>query len=85
MIMHIQLNINTGIEIEDLTDFPKLKLLMESSHIKINKREKKHLLHPTLSSIMNMKKLGFLLRKTRENIGFGSERAKVILTKLDSG
>lgn len=38
-IVHIQLNINTEIEINDLTDLPKLKLLMESSHMKINKSQ----------------------------------------------
>src|SRR5690625_3190054 len=37
--MHIQLNINTEIEISDLTDLPKLKLFMESSHMKINKSQ----------------------------------------------
>src|SRR5690625_2539580 len=37
--MHIQINVNTEIEINDLTDLPKLKLLMESSHMKINKSQ----------------------------------------------
>src|SRR5690625_7841313 len=38
-IMHIQLNISTEIEINKLTDLPKLKLLTESSHMKINKSQ----------------------------------------------
>lgn len=37
--MHIQLNINTEIQINSLTDLPKLKLLTESSHMKINKSQ----------------------------------------------
>lgn len=37
--MHIKLNINTEIEINDLTDLTKLKLFMESSHMKINKSQ----------------------------------------------
>ena len=37
--MHLQLNINTEIEIKSLTDLPKLKLLTESSHMKINKSQ----------------------------------------------
>lgn len=37
--MHIQLNINTELEINSLTDLPKLKMLMESSHMKINKSQ----------------------------------------------
>lgn len=35
--MHIQINVNTDIEIKSLTDLPKLKLLMESLKMKINK------------------------------------------------
>lgn len=35
--MHIQLNINTDIEITSLVDLPKLKTLMESLKMKINK------------------------------------------------
>lgn len=38
-IVYIQLNINTEIEIKSLTDLPKLKLFMESSHMKINKSQ----------------------------------------------
>src|SRR5699024_10977695 len=38
-IVHIQLNINTEIEVNSLTDLPKLKLLMESSNMKINKSQ----------------------------------------------
>lgn len=38
-IVHIKLNINTEIEINDLTDLPKLKLFMESSRMKINKSQ----------------------------------------------
>lgn len=38
-IVHIKLNINTEIEINDLTDLPKLKLFMESSHMKINRSQ----------------------------------------------
>lgn len=38
-IMHIQLNINTEIEINSLTDLPKLKLLTECLHMKINKSQ----------------------------------------------
>src|SRR5690625_2085476 len=37
--VHIQLNINTEIEIINLTDLPKLKLLTESSNMKINKSQ----------------------------------------------
>lgn len=37
--MHIKLNINTEIEINNLTDLPKLKLFMGSSHMKINKSQ----------------------------------------------
>ena len=36
-IVHIQANINTDIEISSLSDLPKLKILMESSNMKINK------------------------------------------------
>lgn len=35
--MHIQINVNTDIEIKSLVDLPKLKLLMESLKMKINK------------------------------------------------
>ncbi|MBW8352166.1 IS21 family transposase [Bacillus sp. IITD106] len=35
--MHIQLNINTDIEINSLLDLPKLKMIMESLKMKINK------------------------------------------------
>lgn len=38
-IMHIQLNINTDVEINCLTDLPKLKTLVESSNMKINKSQ----------------------------------------------
>lgn len=37
--MHIKLHIKTEIEMNDLTDLPKLKLLMERSHMKINKSQ----------------------------------------------
>lgn len=37
--MHIQLNINTDVEINCLTDLPKLKMLLESSNMKINKSQ----------------------------------------------
>lgn len=37
--MHIQLNINTDVEIKCLTDLPKLKVLLESSNMKINKSQ----------------------------------------------
>jgi transposase len=36
-IMHMQININTDIEINCLSDLPKLKMLMESLKMKINK------------------------------------------------
>ncbi len=36
-MVHIQININTDVEINSLTDLPKLKLLMGSSKMKINK------------------------------------------------
>ncbi|MBS4219542.1 IS21 family transposase [Bacillus sp. FJAT-49711] len=35
--MHLQLNINTDIEINNLLDLPKLKMIMESLKMKINK------------------------------------------------
>ncbi len=35
--MHMQLNINTNIEIKSLSDLPKFKVLMESLKMKINK------------------------------------------------
>ena len=38
-IMHIQLNINADVEINCLTDLPKLKILLESSNMKINKSQ----------------------------------------------
>src|SRR5690625_945070 len=38
-IMHIELNVNADVEINDLTDLPKLKLLMESSKMKVNKSQ----------------------------------------------
>ena len=38
-IMHIQQNINTDVEINSLTDLPKLKVLLESSNTKINKSQ----------------------------------------------
>src|SRR5699024_2320361 len=38
-IMHIQIDINTEIEINGLEDLPKLNLLMESSNMKINKSQ----------------------------------------------
>jgi hypothetical protein len=37
--MHIQLNIHADVEINCLTDLPKLKLLLESSNMKINKSQ----------------------------------------------
>ena len=37
--MHIQLNINADVEINCLTDLPKLKMLLESSNMKINKSQ----------------------------------------------
>lgn len=37
--MHIQLDINVDVVIESLTDLPKLKLLLESSNMKINKSQ----------------------------------------------
>src|SRR5690625_3779488 len=37
--MHIQIDINTEIEINGLEDLPKLNLLMESSNMKINKSQ----------------------------------------------
>lgn len=36
-MVHIQMNINTDIDINSLTDLPKLKILMESTGMKINK------------------------------------------------
>ncbi len=36
-MVHIQLNINTDIEITTLVDLPKLKTLMESLKMKVNK------------------------------------------------
>src|SRR5699024_6981381 len=38
-IMHIQLNINADVEVKGLTDLPKLKTLLESSNMKINKSQ----------------------------------------------
>ncbi len=38
-IVHIQLNINTNVEVKCLTDLPKLKMLLESSNMKINKSQ----------------------------------------------
>src|SRR5690625_758763 len=38
-IMHIQQNINTDVEINSLTDLPKLKVLLENSNMKINKSQ----------------------------------------------
>src|SRR5699024_11873476 len=38
-IMHIAIEINTDLTISSLTDLPKLKLLMESLNMKINKSE----------------------------------------------
>ena len=35
--MHIQINVNTDIEIKSLADLPKLKILMENLKMKINK------------------------------------------------
>lgn len=37
--MHIQLNVNTKIEVNELTDLSKLKILMESLQMKINKSQ----------------------------------------------
>src|SRR5690625_6806940 len=37
--MHIQLNVNTNVEINELTDLTKLKILMESLNMKINKSQ----------------------------------------------
>ena|SRR5690606_17168123 len=37
--MHIQLNINADVKINCLTDLPKLKILLESSHMKINESQ----------------------------------------------
>jgi transposase len=36
-IMHMQLNVNTKIEINSLSDLPKIKILMENLNMKINK------------------------------------------------
>jgi|SRR5690625_521023 len=38
-IMYIQQNINTDVEIDSLTDLPKLKVLSENSNMKINKSQ----------------------------------------------
>jgi len=38
-ILHIQVDINTEIEINGLEDLPKLNLLMERSNMKINKSQ----------------------------------------------
>ncbi len=35
--MHMQINITTDIEVKSLSDLPKLKILMESLKMKINK------------------------------------------------
>src|SRR5690625_3424022 len=35
--MHIKIDVNTEIEIKELTDLPKLKIFMESLNMKINK------------------------------------------------
>src|SRR5690625_4883677 len=35
--MHIKIDVNTDIEIKELTDLPKLKIFMESLNMKINK------------------------------------------------
>lgn len=35
--MHLQLSVNTEIEINSLSDLPKLKMLMENLQMKINK------------------------------------------------
>lgn len=36
--MHMQIDINTKIEINTLEDLPKLNLLMESCNMKVNNR-----------------------------------------------
>lgn len=38
-IVHIQLDINADVEINSLADLPKLKMLLESSNMKINKSQ----------------------------------------------
>lgn len=35
--MHIKIDVNTEIEVKELTDLPKLKIFMESLNMKINK------------------------------------------------
>ena len=35
--MHIKINVNTKLEIKELSDLPKLKIFMESLNMKINK------------------------------------------------
>ncbi|MGN8845874.1 hypothetical protein ACTNDN_24060 [Niallia sp. HCP3S3_B10] len=37
--MHMQINVNSSIEINSLADLPKFKLLMESLKMKINKSQ----------------------------------------------
>ena len=37
--MHIQININVDVEINHLVDLPKLKLLLESSNMKVNQSQ----------------------------------------------
>lgn len=44
-IMHIKIDVNTEIEIKELTDLPKLKLFMGSLDMKINKSKLARDLH----------------------------------------
>jgi hypothetical protein len=43
--MQVQLNIKTEFNIDSVTDLPKLKLVMESLNMKINKSELARQLH----------------------------------------
>jgi hypothetical protein len=63
--VHVNLNITTEIEIHSLSDLPKLKMLMESLGIKINKSQLARDLsvdRRTIDKYLN----GFIPKKTRK-------------------
>src|SRR5690625_4311955 len=78
-IMYIQQNINTDVEIDSLTDLPKLKVLSENSNMKINKSQLARELgvdRRTIDKYLN----GYTRKKTRnkpsKKIGRASSRER---------
>lgn len=79
--MHVQLNINTEFNIKDVNDLPKLKVIMESLNMKINKSELARQLNVdrrTIDKYLN----GYVQNKNRKRSSKIDEFYDVILLLL---